>query len=545
MNTKHILLTSALVVSALAFTSCEDFFDTSSKKDLNTETAYSNLESAEMALVGCYDGWADANEILYLDCGSDFGYNNFQWESWKTIGNGSMSAANEVYNLYSFSMIRRCNTFLENIDKVEFSDESVKNDMIGQVRTIRAYQYFDKNWWYGGVPIIENYETAEEAQVARNTEEEVKQFIYDELDAAIPLLNETPKSRGYIAKGTALAIKMRSALYYGDYERAKEAAQAIMDLKQYELDPDYANIFTVAGQGSKEIIASVQYIENLKTLYTIGQMYPNADGGWSSIVPTQNLVDTYEMDNGLTKEEAGDYYDPAHPFAHRDPRMAMTIIFPGQDWNGRIFNTLDKQIVNAATGAEETNGDYPANADNASKTALSWNKYLGPKSQYADMWSTNACPIVFRYAEVLLTYAEAENELNGPSAKVYDLLNQIRNRVGMPDVDQSKYGTQSSLRELIRRERSVELAGEGLRRADILRWKDANGKMVAETVLNGPLTRIIGTVDHSGTDPYTRATITRTDELIENRSFAVHNRYFPMAQSDMDANPNLKQNPGY
>lgn len=542
---KRLLVYMLAGVSVLGMTSCSDFLDTVPHDALSPATTWQTEDDAQKFLVGCYDGWADANEILYLDCGSDFGYNNFQWESWKTIGNGSMSAANEVYNLYSFSMIRRCNTFLENIDKVEFSDESVKNDMIGQVRTIRAYQYFDKNWWYGGVPIIENYETAEEAQVARNTEEEVKQFIYDELDAAIPLLNETPKSRGYIAKGTALAIKMRSALYYGDYERAKEAAQAIMDLKQYELDPDYANIFTVAGQGSKEIIASVQYIENLKTLYTIGQMYPNADGGWSSIVPTQNLVDTYEMDNGLTKEEAGDYYDPAHPFAHRDPRMAMTIIFPGQDWNGRIFNTLDKQIVNAATGVEETNGDYPANADNASKTALSWNKYLGPKSQYADMWSTNACPIVFRYAEVLLTYAEAENELNGPSAKVYDLLNQIRNRVGMPDVDQSKYGTQSSLRELIRRERSVELAGEGLRRADILRWKDANGKMVAETVLNGPLTRIIGTVDHSGTDPYTRATITRTDELIENRSFAVHNRYFPMAQSDMDANPNLKQNPGY
>lgn len=542
---KRLLVYMLAGVSVLGMTSCSDFLDTVPHDALSPATTWQTEDDAQKFLVGCYDGWADANEILYLDCGSDFGYNNFQWESWKTIGNGSMSAANEVYNLYSFSMIRRCNTFLENIDKVEFSDESVKNDMIGQVRTIRAYQYFDKNWWYGGVPIIENYETAEEAQVARKTEEEVKQFIYDELDAAIPLLNETPKSRGYIAKGTALAIKMRSALYYGDYERAKEAAQAIMDLKQYELDPDYANIFTVAGQGSKEIIASVQYIENLKTLYTIGQMYPNADGGWSSIVPTQNLVDTYEMDNGLTKEEAGDYYDPAHPFAHRDPRMAMTIIFPGQDWNGRIFNTLDKQIVNAATGAEETNGDYPANADNASKTALSWNKYLGPKSQYADMWSTNACPIVFRYAEVLLTYAEAENELNGPSAKVYDLLNQIRNRVGMPDVDQSKYGTQSSLRELIRRERSVELAGEGLRRADILRWKDANGKMVAETVLNGPLTRIIGTVDHSGTDPYTRATITRTDELIENRSFAVHNRYFPMAQSDMDANPNLKQNPGY
>ena len=300
---KRLLVYMLAGVSVLGMTSCSDFLDTVPHDALSPATTWQTEDDAQKFLVGCYDGWADANEILYLDCGSDFGYNNFQWESWKTIGNGSMSAANEVYNLYSFSMIRRCNTFLENIDKVEFSDESVKNDMIGQVRTIRAYQYFDKNWWYGGVPIIENYETAEEAQVARNTEEEVKQFIYDELDAAIPLLNETPKSRGYIAKGTALAIKMRSALYYGDYERAKEAAQAIMDLKQYELDPDYANIFTVAGQGSKEIIASVQYIENLKTLYTIGQMYPNADGGWSSIVPTQNLVDTYEMDNGLTKEE--------------------------------------------------------------------------------------------------------------------------------------------------------------------------------------------------------------------------------------------------
>lgn len=187
---KRLLVYMLAGVSVLGMTSCSDFLDTVPHDALSPATTWQTEDDAQKFLVGCYDGWADANEILYLDCGSDFGYNNFQWESWKTIGNGSMSAANEVYNLYSFSMIRRCNTFLENIDKVEFSDESVKNDMIGQVRTIRAYQYFDKNWWYGGVPIIENYETAEEAQVARNTEEEVKQFIYDELDAAIPLLNK-------------------------------------------------------------------------------------------------------------------------------------------------------------------------------------------------------------------------------------------------------------------------------------------------------------------------------------------------------------------
>ena len=125
-------------------------------------------------LVGCYDGWADANEILYLDCGSDIGYANFQWEYWKLIGNGGMSASGDVYDMYSFDIIRRCNTFLENINNVEFEDEAKKNDMIGQVRTIRAYQYFDKNWWYGGNPIIENYETAEEAQVPRNTKRKSK-----------------------------------------------------------------------------------------------------------------------------------------------------------------------------------------------------------------------------------------------------------------------------------------------------------------------------------------------------------------------------------
>ena len=112
-------------------------------------------------------------------------------------------------------------------------------------------------------------------------------------------------------------------------------------------------------------------------------------------------------------------------------------------------------------------------------------------------------------------------------------------------VDRSKYGTQDKLRELIRRERTVEFAGEGLRRADILRWKDASGKMVAETVLNGPLNRISGTIDNNNNDPYTRATIATKVEFIEERSFKPHNRYMPIPQSARDANPNLSQNQGY
>ena len=365
----------------------------------------------------------------------------------------------------------------------------------------------------------------------------MRKQIAQDLDDALAGINTVPSERGRIAKGGVLAIKMREALYYGEWQKAKEAAQAIIDLKQYELDPDFSNLFKLTGVDSKEIIIADQRIPNTFGLGTIGQMYNNKDAGWSSIVPTQNLVDMYEMTDGKTKEESS-LYDAAHPFANRDPRMEMTILFPGQDWRGEVLNTLDE-----LTPEGGKNINYPTYTDNASKTALTWAKYLDPFEQYPNVWNTGACVIVFRYAEVLLSYAEAENELNGPSAQVYDYLDQIRTRAGMPVVDRAKYASKDQLRELIRRERAVEFAGEGLRRADILRWKDANNKMLAETVLNGTLNRISGTIDYKETDPYKRAVV-KGSEFIENRQFSAKNRYLPIPQSSIDKNPKLEQNPG-
>lgn len=537
-----------IIGAALMVTSCSDFLDTAPLDALSPATTWKTEDDAQKFAIGCYGGnnddtssWEDGTNILYLDCGSDFGYNNFEWENYNTIGNGKMTPSGSVASFYDFSVIRRCNTFLEKVQDIQFANERTKTDLIGQVRAIRAYRYFVMNWWYGGVPIIDNYNSADEAQVSRKTEEEVRNFVNDELDTAIGELNAAPSERGRIAKGAAMGIRMRSALYYGDYQKAKEMAQAIIDLNQYALEPDYNNLFKVAGQDSKEIILAVQYVNSTLELTVIGQMYNNGDGGWSSIVPTQNLVDTYEMADGLTKEESSSY-DPVHPFAGRDPRMAMTIIYPGMDWNGGVVNTLDKTI-----GGKD-NANYPPSANNASKTALTWRKYLD--EQYANgIWNTNACPIVIRYAEVLLTYAEAANELSGPSADVYDKLDLIRERVGMPKVDRAKYASKEALRQLIRRERGVELAGEGVRRADILRWKDENGKMVAETVLNGVLERVVGTIDYTETDPAKRAVIdvnaAVTDKKVEDRVFKPHHRYNPIPQSAIDYNPNLKQNPEY
>lgn len=540
-----------LAGAALAFmASCNDFLDTIPSDALSPGSTWKTETDAQKFLVGCYDGWEDGGEILYMDCASDFAYNNFSWEGYKDFGNGGVTAANPGANFYDYTIVRRCNTFLENINQVTFADEKVKKDLVAQARVIRAYQYFKMNWLYGGVPIIENYKSAQEAQVPRETEEKVREFIETELDECTPDLNVKPSERGRIAQGAALAIRMREALYYGDWATAKAKAQAIIDLNQYDLEPGaegYSKLFQLAGQDSQEIILAVQYITPTKALGVIGQMYNNGDGGWSSIVPTYQLVDTYEMKNGLTIEEDRSY-DATHPFKDRDPRLGLSIIYPGADYIAgdgvkKVFNTLDKTIDGAS------NSNYMTAADNASKTGLTWSKYLAPITQYSDIWETAACPIVFRYAEVLLTWAEAENELKGPSQDVYDKIDQVRQRVGMPKVDTDKYKTKETLRELIHRERAVELAGEGLRRADILRWKTADGKMLAEKVLNGRLERRVGTVNMTGTDPETRATInvkaSDEDKLIEMRKFEPKNRYFPFGQSILDKNPKLKQNEGY
>ena len=524
--------------AALALSSCDDFLNTLPKDAMSPPTTWKTSDDAEKFLVGCYDGWEGGAALLYWDAGSDFGYNNFPWEGFTNIGNGSLSPSSPGWSFYDYTIIGRCNTFLENVDKCAFSSEAFKKNLVAQVKAIRAYNYFRMGFLYGGVPIVRPFTSAKEAQVPRNTEQEVKDLVFKDLEEAIADISDKPASRGFIAKGAALAMKMRAALYWADYQKAKDAAQAIIDLGQYELDKDYTNLFKLDGRDSKEIILAVQYKTGTHSLGTIGQLYNNGDGGWSSVVPTQKCVDNYEMSNGMAIDEAGSGYDATHPFHARDPRMAMTILFPGADWNKKVYNTLDEDWDGGK------NPNYPSNAANSSKTALTWRKYLDPMNQYADVWDTECCPIVFRYADVLLTWAEAENELNGPSADVYSKINMVRKRVGMPDVDQSKYNSKEKLRELIRRERGSEFAGEGLRRADILRWTTTNGKMVAETVLNGTLTRITGTVDTTVVDPTRRAIVNGTS-AVEERTFHTYNRYLPIPQKNISDNPKLEQNPGY
>ena len=548
MNNLYKYLLAGLLTAGSV--SCSGFLDTAPRSQLSQKTTWKTAEDAEKFLVGCYDGWESGSTILYMDCLSDFGFSFHAHEGFRAIGNGTMSPSIPGASFYNYAIIGRCNLLLKQIEQIPSIPEAQKKRIIAEAKVIRAYQYFTMNFLYGGVPIIDLPQNADEARLPRKSEAEIRTYIAKDLDEAIPDL-QTSVPRGRLGKGAALALRMREALYYGDWQLAKDKAQEIISLGIYSLEPSYQKLFTVAGQGSPEIIAAVQYLETVKPLDTsIGSMLNNSVGGWSSMVPTANLVNTYEMKSGLTTDEAGSGYDPTHPFKDRDPRLGMTICFPGANYitpEGKtaIYNSLDQTLPGG-----KKNEDFPESANNSSKTGLTWNKYTYPANQYADMWATNASPIVFRYAEVLLSYAEAENELHGPSADVYAKINLVRQRAGMPVVDQAKYATKEKLRELIHRERAVEFAGEGLRRADILRWKGSDGKMLAETVLNGPLERMVGTVNPAGSDPETRATISpsapASAKLVESRIFRPHFRYLPIPQWVLDRNPHFgRNNPGY
>ena len=548
MNNLYKYLLAGLLTAGSV--SCSGFLDTAPRSQLSQKTTWKTAEDAEKFLIGCYDGWESGSTILYMDCLSDFGFSFHTHEGFRAIGNGTMSPSNPGASFYGYAIIGRCNLLLKQIEQIPSIPEAQKKRIIAEAKVIRAYQYFTMNFLYGGVPIIDLPQNADEARLPRKSEAEIRTYIAKDLDEAIPDL-QTSVPRGRLGKGAALALRMREALYYGDWQLAKDKAQEIISLGVYSLEPSYQKLFTVAGQGSPEIIAAVQYLETVKPLDTsIGSMLNNSVGGWSSMVPTANLVNTYEMKSGLTTDEAGSGYDPTHPFKDRDPRLGMTICFPGANYitpEGKtaIYNSLDQTLPGG-----KKNEDFPESANNSSKTGLTWNKYTYPANQYADMWATNASPIVFRYAEVLLSYAEAENELHGPSADVYAKVNLVRQRAGMPVVDQAKYATKEKLRELIHRERAVEFAGEGLRRADILRWKGTDGKMLAETVLNGPLERMVGTVNPAGSDPETRATINpsapASAKLVESRTFRPHFRYLPIPQRVLDRNPHFgRNNPGY
>jgi hypothetical protein len=309
----------------------------------------------------------------------------------------------------------------------------------------------------------------------------------------------------------------------GNYIEAMADSKRVIDMN-YELYPDYRALFLPGNDDSKESILTLNFINNfLYSEFILQMLLPPSYGGYSTMSVTKSLMDTYETTLGKTIDDPASGFDPENPFKNRDPRMDMTFLHPGMEWNGRIYNSLDRTLPNG-----EVNPDYYAVGD-AARGGNNILKYI-KGIPLREIQNYGVQIILIRLAEMYLTYAEAAVETGQNLEQGLEYLNLVRERVGMPP--------QTELtREIVRRERRVELAIEGLRRFDIQRWD------IGASVLNGPVYGSrLGTVDMT-----TPETVTWEDEYIQmdERVFRPELNYlFPIPQSEIDVS-GWPQNPGY
>ena len=448
-------------------------------------------------------------------------------------GGGDFAAS---ANWFPYKRIRKYNNFLANIDNVPM-DDAKKLQYIAEVRFLRAYDYFWKVMLHGDMPLVLDVITAD-AKLPRDPAATIKQFILDELTAIttgtdLPVQNIID-SKGHVTRGAALALKARLELVMWNFADAQADAKAVIDMPCYELFPNYRDLFLEANELNKEAIMNVQYIVNDYEQSLTQISLPAGDGGWSAINAYKSMADAYECSNGKTIDDPTSGYDIDNPFANRDPRLEMTILHPVQLWHGRYYNTFDQFMPDGST-----NPDYNRN-EPAARTGMNVIKYINSLADSPGGWPPNfgGDIMVIRLAEMYLTFAEAavETGLNKDLALQY--INDIRARSG-------QIAATTLTKELVRRERRVELAFEGLRYLDIKRLD------LGPQVLNGPLYGSRrGTMDFSNGHVTWVGDGNVVNEVnyikIEDRVFNPKRNYlFPIPQAEMDANPNMVQNPGY
>jgi starch-binding outer membrane protein, SusD/RagB family len=527
-----------ILLIVITQTACKkNFLDRNPLDAYSNSSLWSSQSDALAALYGCYNGGSDPSSgekgwetdynIYYMDAVSDNVYSQYYWEGYQDYGNSTVTPADgNIYKRWNYKTIQRCNWFLENIDPTKM-DETLKNQYKGEARFLRAYQYFIMSQLYGDVPLVTTSITADKANtITRTAAADVKSFIVKELDTISNVLPQSYSGSdvGRVTKGAAIALKARVELFDGDYVSAIADYKKVMGLG-YSLYQSYEDLFRIENENNSEVILDVQYKENDFSNWLPGVMATSSQGGWSSLDPTQSIVDVYEMNNGKTIDDPTSGYDPNNPYKNRDPRLEASIVYPGELFEGSYYNSINP-----------TSADFYTN-DASSKTGYLEKKFISHLSEdFTDMWNTGLNVIVIRYAEVLLSYAEAKIELNQIDESVYNAIDAVRVRAGMPKIDRTVYNTQSTLRTLVRRERRVELAFEGLRWFDIQRWK------IGE-VRNG----IVYGVRPGTVEPATgKITFSGNNITVEHRTFNANRDYFwPVPQSEIDINNNITQNSGY
>jgi hypothetical protein len=492
MNTRKTVYIAVAAVSGLLWACSDDILD---KKPLN---GYSEVDVfADEALLrdyvnGTYRSirfpFDDENSLT--DGLTDNAYNQ----------HGSAESTIKIYtraevsqddgegvtrNLWTqaYAGIRRVNLFFEKTQDSDLDAEALKT-LGGQMQFLRAYLYFDLLRWYGSVPLItKTYGLNESYEVTRASYDEIVNFIVTECNDAItklPSMTDAGYSSGVASVEAAMALKARTLLYAASalyntsaddskWTAARDANKAVMDLAGVSLAGNatqYGAMFR--GTNANEVIFARYFTQTNNQGWGVNVwLFPNSNGGWATTTPTQNLVDDYELTNGLLPSEAGSGYNDQNPYVNRDPRFYETILYNGASFKGGVYSPYrDKTYPDSSLLAgKDSRFTISTNSPhNASKTGYNFRKW----SQESEAWDAgNKGPwIIFRLSEFYLNYAEAQIELENYD-EARNAINAIRSRFGMPDVTESG----DELKERYRRERRIELALEDHRFFDIRRWK--------------------------------------------------------------------------
>lgn len=554
----------------------KDYLNRFPESDPNSATYYTTADQLTLAINAAY------NNLLYQQDGFPYqmqleGTSDLVWQrpatDAQTIGLGqhtSNTAMIRTIWTQSYIGIGRCNALLENMIKAKSVTTAAQYSRIeGEAKFLRAYYYGTLISLYGDVPLVVKSIPTEESYLARTPKAEVLNAIFSDLDSAaakLPL-SYTGTDIGRATKTSALAFKSRIALYNAKWDVAAAASKAVIDLGYHALYPNYRNLFMYVGENSRESILAFDYKLTIRTNAAPQNNQARNSSGFSGLIPTRALADSYECTDGLTIDKST-LYSTADPFKNRDPRMRQTLLGDGDTWfgaGGITFNMTFHPDSTTCSRYTPTFAKIPnLEVTNAfsSYSGFIMKKYLDPQ----DMAVPNQSELAFmliRYAEVLLNYAEAKIELNQIDASVLDAINLVRARgYGVAATQTTLYPAikttnQVQLRAIVRRERKIELAGEGLRVFDIRRWN------IAEKVMNGILfgkamNKAIyyslpkPTLDENSSPDYTSFTsllsVVGNFKIMDNpRVFKSHNLLWPIPQAELDVNknPGFKQNPGY
>jgi len=477
----------------------------------------------------------------------------------------------------SFQMVRIANIFFKNKDSIPVSG-STRDYWTGQVRFLRAWYLFILLKHYGGIPLIGDkiFADNEKIDVARSSFETCIKYLTDELDAAAAALPASYRSGDVnqirVTKGSALSVKARMLLYAASplfnsgpraddpghlltfpsanperWKQASDAAKAVINLGVYSLYAASATpLYTLFLQNTPQaehVLVYWQPTTTANNFYIEASANPTSRGGmngWQGVkyFPTQEMVDEFDMVNGLRITDAASGYPGTgdNMYKNRDPRLTYTV-----NYNGAIrsLGSFGDQPVNTYTGVIPTGNAAATSASldgiyTSTGTLTGYFRYKmcnGATGELYRPW------VVMRYAEVLLNAAEATNEYYGATAEVYDWLKQIRSRAGIMAGTIGLYGlkagmTKEEMREAIRHERRVELAFEEHRFWDIRRWKIAPQTENAETHGMEIIRAANGSFSY-------RVIVIRKHQFTDAMYF------FPIPQSELTKSPALKQNPGY